>query len=56
MEFILENYHPLHFRIRDKQGLNNNAGGDVGLGGEKYLLFWKKWVFLNLYSEGFWIY
>ena len=31
LEFILENYHPLHFRIRDKQGLNNNAGGDVGL-------------------------
>jgi len=27
LEFILENYHPLHFRIRDKQGLNNNAGG-----------------------------
>ena len=26
LEFILENCHPLHFRIRDKQGLNNNSG------------------------------
>ena len=31
LEFILENYHPLHFTIRDKQGLNNNSGGGVGL-------------------------
>ena len=26
LEFISENYHPLLFRIRDKQGLNNNSG------------------------------
>jgi len=39
LEFILENYHPLHFRIRDKQGLNNNSGGAVGLWVENLFYF-----------------
>ena len=29
--FDLTDYHPLHFTVRDKQGLNSNAGGGVGL-------------------------
>ena len=39
LEFILENYHPLHFRIRDKQGLNNNSGGGVGFWVENSFYF-----------------
>ena len=41
LEFILENYHPLHFRIRDKQGLNNNSG-------ELWDFGWKICSILNL--------
>ena len=37
--FDLSDYHPLHFTIRDKQGLKSNAGGGVGLWVEKSLCF-----------------
>ena len=40
MSLFLENYHPLHFKIRDKQGLNNNSGEGVGL-----------WVVNSFYFE-----
>ena len=39
MEFDLTGYHPFHFTIRDKKGLNSNAGGGVGLWVEKSFSF-----------------
>ena len=31
INFIIPGYKPLHYTIRDSTGLNNNAGGGVGL-------------------------
>ena len=39
LSFDLTNYHPLHFTVRDKQGLNRNAGGGVRLWVKKSLCF-----------------
>ena len=39
MDFVLTGYHPFHFTKQDKQGLNSNAGGGVGLRVEKSFSF-----------------
>ena len=38
-DYNLPDYHPFHFTIRDKTGLNSNAGGGVGLWVQKSYTF-----------------
>jgi hypothetical protein len=38
-DFVLEGYHPLHFKTRDPEGLNPNIGGGVGVYIDRKLTF-----------------